>query len=206
MRDAENPADLAARIPEIYQEKALAFDRLRPKGLHERTWLDRFLDHLPEGGRILDVGCGAGDPIARYFSSRGHRVTGIDVASAMLEIARARFPLGDWRLADMCRMELGELFDGAIAWDSFFHLTPERQRTALSRISAHLRPGGVFLASVGPSEGEAVGEVDGAAVYHSSLSPEGYAAALKEVGMELITLVTEDPDCDFRSLLLARKP
>jgi ubiquinone/menaquinone biosynthesis C-methylase UbiE len=48
----------------------------------------------------------------------------MDFATAMLNIARAHWPKDDWRVGDMRQLNLGdELFDGIIAWDSFFHLT-----------------------------------------------------------------------------------
>ena len=50
----------------------------RGRDLHERSWLDRFAAMLPEGGTILDIGCGVGEPIARYLIERGFAVTGVD--------------------------------------------------------------------------------------------------------------------------------
>ena len=76
----------------VYDRQAERFDTERPRVLFERVWLDRFLAMVPPGGRILDVGCGAGEPIARYLMARGRQVTGLDASSAMLAIARRRFP------------------------------------------------------------------------------------------------------------------
>ena len=73
---------------------------------------------------MLDLGCGTGEPIAQWFKAEGFAVTGMDFATAMLDIARARWPKDDWRVGDMRKLNLGdERFDGLIAWDSFFHLT-----------------------------------------------------------------------------------
>ena len=70
-----------------------------------------FIDLIPSGGHVLDLGCGAGDPIARWFIAEGFRVTGVDFATSMLEIARTRWPDGDWRAADMRVLDLGDTFD-----------------------------------------------------------------------------------------------
>ncbi len=198
-------ADIAARTREIYERNAARFDAERPKKLHERAWLDRFAALVRPGGKVLDLGCGAGAPIAAYFMAKGFAVTGADNAEAMLVIARARYPAGDWRQGDMRTLNLPERFDGIIGWDSFFHLTPEEQRETLRRIAEHLAPGGALLLTVGPSAGEVVGHVGDDEVYHSSLSPEEYAAILAEQGIEIVQFVPEDPDCDMHTLLLGRR-
>ena len=125
----------------VYEAQAAAYDAQRSRSLFEARWLARFAACLPEGGRVLDLGCGAGEPIARWFMAEGFTLTGVDFAGAMLDIARQRWPEGDWRQADMRSLDLGERFDGIIAWDSFFHLTEAEQRETLRRMAAHLAPG-----------------------------------------------------------------
>ncbi len=59
--------DIHSRTIQIYEEHAQAWDKHRPRIFFEQNWLDKFIDFLPSGGCILDVGCGAGEPIDRYF-------------------------------------------------------------------------------------------------------------------------------------------
>ncbi|MEQ8898418.1 MAG: class I SAM-dependent methyltransferase [Roseovarius sp.] len=198
-------AALAGQVLAVYERNAARFDRERSRGLFERGWLDRFAALVPEGGRILDVGCGTGAPIAAYLDGLGFAVTGVDGARAMIDMARERRPGGDWRVADMRGMELGERFDGVLAWDSFFHLTRDEQREVLPRLLAHLRPGGPLMLTVGPGEGEVAGRVGDEAVYHASLEGEDYAALLNAGGAEIVQFVVEDPACEYHSVLLARK-
>lgn len=196
---------LAAATVDIYERQAAVFDRQRPKGLHERVWLERFVELLPAGGTVLDLGCGAGEPFTHWFLGRGYSVTGVDAAEAMLAIARQRFPEGDWRRADMRTLKLGERFDGIIGWHSFFHLTRDEQRAALPRLADHLNPGGALLLTVGPKDSEEVGQVGGEQVYHASLSPDEYEERLAGLGLNVISFVREDPGCDMSTLLLARR-
>ena len=37
----------------------------------EKALLDRFLEGIPQGGALLDLGCGVGVPYDRYFVQRG---------------------------------------------------------------------------------------------------------------------------------------
>ena len=189
----------------VYERQAAAYDGQRSRALFEARWLARFAACLPAGGRVLDLGCGAGEPIARWFMAEGFPVTGIDFSAAMLGIARVRWPEGDWREADMRALDLGESFDGIIAWDSFFHLCPGHQRACISRMARHLAPNGALLLTVGPDAGEAEGTVRGEPVYHASLSPAGYATCLEENGMRLTGFLAEDPETDHHSVLMARK-
>ena len=92
-----NPKDTHA----VYERQATEFDKRRSKALFEARWLACFTASLKPGVHVLDLGCGAGDPIARWFMAEGFAVTGVDFSEAMLAIARERWPDGDWRHADM---------------------------------------------------------------------------------------------------------
>lgn len=198
-------ATLAQRTQGIYERQAGRFDAERPKVLYERRWLDQLLTLVGPQGRILDLGCGGGDPIAAYMMTRGYEVVGVDASEAMLAIARSRFPEGDWRRADMRRLDLGEAFDGIVAWDSFFHLMPEEQRNALGLLAGHMKVGAALLLTVGHEAGEVTGWVGGEPVYHASLAPSEYYAILDGLGVEVVEFVPEDPTCDGHTVLLARK-
>lgn len=195
---------LSTQTIAVYERNAARFDAERPKRLHERPWLDRFLALLPAGGTILDAGCGAGDPIAAYFMRQGFTVTGVDAAVPMLDIARDRYPQGDWRQADLRILDLPSGFDGVISWNSFFHLTRDEQRLSLPRLCAHLNPGGALLLTVGPEAGEVIGQVGDDAVYHASLAPAEYESILGAHGIQIVQFVAEDPACDEQTVLLAR--
>lgn len=198
--------DVAAANRAVYEADAAAFDAARSRSLFERGWLERFAEAVTPGASVLDLGCGTGEPIAAWLMQRGHPVTGLDVSPAMLAVARGRWPEGDWREGDMRALGLPERFGGIVAWNSFFHLTRDEQRATLPRVTAHLSPGGAFLTTVGPRDGEVMGTVAGRPVHHASLAPSEYAAILEREGLELRAFVAEDPDCNGHSVLLARRP
>ena len=189
----------------VYQENAVAYDAQRSRALFEARWLARFTACLPDGGRVLDLGCGAGEPIAQWFIAEGFRLTGIDFAGAMLDIARARWPHGDWRLADMRVLDLSETFDGIIAWNSFFCLTKDEQRLTLGRMARHLAPGGALLFTIAPEVCETPDTVAGQRVFQSNLSLIEYATLLEANGLRLTAYMAEDPDCKCQSIIMARK-
>lgn len=199
------PEQVRARTRATYRAHGLAFDAQRPRKLIERPWLERLLSFTKPGDEILDLGCGAGEPVAAHLITQGRRVCGVDFAGPSLALARRRFPRHRWIEGDMRRLDLPHLFAGIVAWDSFFHLAPDEQARTLPLIARHLAPGGAFLVTVGPAASEALGAVNGAPVYHSSLAPEDYRARLEACGLRTEAFAPEDPDCDFHSVLLARR-
>jgi hypothetical protein len=106
----------------------------------------------------------------------------------------------------MRNLALGETDAGLIAWDSFFHLSPDEQRSTIPRLARHVAPGGALLVTVGPSASEKIGSVGGDPVYHASLSIAEHEERLREVGLEVEDFVPEDPGCAGRSVLFAVRP
>lgn len=190
---------------DVYERQATEYDKRRSKALFEARWLARFTASLKPGDHVLDLGCGTGDPIARWFMAEGFAVTGVDFSEAMLAMALERWPDGDWRKADMRDFELDQKFDGVIAWNSFFHLTADEQKSCITRITRHLRSGGMLMLTVGPRAGEESGTVGEERVYHASLSPAGYAVCLEENGLQLTGFLAEDPETHSHTILMARK-
>lgn len=197
-----SPADA---IIDLYQRHAETYDGLRGKLLMEGPWLARFRALLAPNATILDIGSGTGQPIARHFSEQGYAVTGVDSAPAMIALCRKRFPEGDWQVADMRRLALGCRFGGLIAWDSFFHLTPEDQRGMFKVFAAHAAPGAALMFTSGPAHGEAIGSFEGEALYHGSLAPQEYRALLAENGFSVEAHVAEDESCGGHTIWLARR-
>lgn len=192
------------RIIGLYEENAAAWDRQRGRDLHERPWLDRFAALLPAGGSILDIGCGMGEPIARWFIERGFAVTGIDSSASLIALCRARFPGQEWIVVDMRALDLGRRFDGLIAWHSFFHLSPEDQRPMFAGFAAHVKPGGALMFTSGPEHGEAIGAWQREPLYHGSLDPPEYEDLLRRNGFVGVTHRLRDPDCGSSTVWLAR--
>ena len=106
--------------------------------------LERF-DARPRHG--LDIACGVGD-LALGLAQRGIRMTGVDLAPAMIEIARQRAQAAGvdvaFEVGDMRRLPYTAAFDLALCFgDSLnYLLTPKDFKAALASIRRALVPGG----------------------------------------------------------------
>ncbi|MDA0238911.1 MAG: class I SAM-dependent methyltransferase [Proteobacteria bacterium] len=197
--------DLAAKIPEIYERNAELFDRSRGKTLFERAWLDRFIECLPDKGVVLDIGCGSGEPIARYLIEQGLAVTGIDSSPELTALCRKRFPKHQWQVADMRTLSLTQTFDGIIAWDSFFHLTQFDQRRMFPVFGRHASACCALLYTSGPKQGETLGKLGEETLYHSSLDPSEYIDLLAAEEFETVHYIADDLECGGHTVRLAAK-
>ena len=200
-----SPAELAAAIPSTYEAVAAEFDRLRSRGLMERAYLERVLAAMPANGAVLDLGCGMGEPIARFFIEAGCRVTGVDVAPSMIALCRARFPGHTWLVADMRGLDLGARFDAIVAWDSFFHLPQDDQRAMFAVFERHASPGGSLLFTSGTDDGTAIGSIAGRPLYHASLASAEYARLLATHGFAVSLHRVADPECGEHTVWWAER-
>lgn len=172
----------------------------------ERPYLLRACEVAGDTAHVLELGCGSGQPVARFFIERGDRVTGVDFSTEMLEISRARFPEMRWIQADMRKIGLEEEFDTLIAWDSFFHLSPDDQRKMFPIFQRHLRIGGALMFTSGVYEAEQVGgDLFGDVLYHASLDSAEYADQLERHGFEVVVHNVEDPECGGHTVWIAQR-
>jgi SAM-dependent methyltransferase len=103
-------------------------------------------------GRVVDLGCGSGI-LARAVSDAGYDVDGIDLAPAMVDLARRNAPRATFRQGSLVDVELPPTVAVTAIGEALNYLTDGRAgRDALGgifrRVRASLAPGGVLLFDV----------------------------------------------------------
>jgi SAM-dependent methyltransferase len=195
----------ADNVIALYERHAVDYvaDR-RSVGWNENAWLDRFSALLSQGASILDIGCGSGEPIAKYLIDQGFAVDGLDSSPTLIAICRERFPQRSWHVADMRALALEDTFDGLLAWDSFFHLADDDQRRMFPIFKQHASPGAALMFTSGVSHGKSIGSYRGEPLYHASLAAEEYRALLESTGFRVVAHTVEDPNCGGHTVWLAQ--
>lgn len=149
----------------------------------ERDYLDALVAGLPAGARVLDLGCGTGRPMAEYVLSKGHHLTGVDQAGALLNIARARYPEATWINARIETFAPASAFDAILCWDSLFHIERERHAALFQRFAALLPPGGRLMTTLGGSAHPPFTDtMYGRTFFYDSHPPEPALALLDAAG------------------------
>ena len=175
-------------------------------------YVNQILEGLPAGAKVLDLGCGNGDPIAKHLVERGVHITCVDESIEMLKFARQTVPEVEFIHANMVNVELTETFDAAIAWDSMFHVERKHHAQIYQKLSNALKVGGRLLSSVGgsaPSEDESVesftSEMFGQPFYYSGFAPEVTRKLIEESGFEIELWEVDDPSSRGHIAVIARK-
>ncbi|MNX94361.1 dTDP-3-amino-3,4,6-trideoxy-alpha-D-glucopyranose [compost metagenome] len=189
---------------EVYNKVADWFAENRDKGLIERSYLDQVITLIKRNARILDLGCGTGQPILDYLTKQGLDVTGVDASQKILSLARENFPSTTFIQADMRQLSLGKKFHAVIAWHSFFHLPVEDQPAMFKIFSNHLLSNGILLFTSGTEHGEAWGLLGGENLFHGSLSTKEYKKLLTAHDFSLLKHQIDDPDCGNATVWIAK--
>ena len=110
---------------------------------HYAAWLAALRQRVPAGGAVLDLGCGAGVPVARALAADGYEVTGVDVSEVQIRRARRLVPRARFLRADATRVELpAGSFDAVVCLYTLIHLPLDEQPPLLGRVAGWLRAGG----------------------------------------------------------------
>lgn len=166
-------------VADAYLER-FGFSTVRQK------WLGRLVAALPAtGGRVLDLGCGAGVPVARYLAASGHTVIGIDGSPQQVVRARQNVPQATFIEADMCNVTFDAgSFHAVGAFYSITHVPPAQQGPLLARIASWLKPGGTLVASFGAGvAGEWTGDWLGTTMFFGHVGEAEALRLLTDAGL-----------------------
>ncbi|MEM6742858.1 MAG: class I SAM-dependent methyltransferase [Pseudomonadota bacterium] len=144
MSDAP-PDPTLAFYDEAAERYAADFDGVDPAPL------TRFIEDLTPGGRVLDLGCGAGWAAAR-LASAGFSVRAVDGSPGLVVQARARGVAAEVMLFE--DLDETEAYDGVFASFSLLHAPKADVPGHFSRIRKALRPRGRLYLGMKLGEGE----------------------------------------------------
>ena len=191
-----------------YQEnfdKYVARTVTEPSG-EFKEWMDQFLSHIPEGGKILEIGSATGRD-ARYFRSLGYSVFCTDVVpQALSTLANDGFETSiyDFR-DDPPKAWIGQ-FDGFFANAVLLHAPEQVFEKALANILEILKKDSVAAFSLKTGEGDEVSfEKMGSPRYFLYHNREELEDKLKKLPFEIVRLALVDRDKWLHTIIAKRQ-
>jgi SAM-dependent methyltransferase len=124
-------------------------DARRELPARDAALIDAFIARLPARGRVLDLGCGTGRPIAMRLAEHGFPVHGVDGSMELLAQARRNVPAATFEQGDVASWPMTGRWDGIVIFDVLFHLPRDVQAQIIARARDALAPGGPLLLTAG---------------------------------------------------------
>ncbi len=179
MRENASPSTLA-----FYEANAEAYLGARPDEVTPA--LVPFLDRLPRGARILELGCGGGSD-AEYMLSRGFAVVPTDGSPTMAAVAARRLnrPVATLRFD---QLDEEQSFDAVVACAALLHVPKGQLGPVIQRIWRALKPGGWHFASFKTGETEGL---DAHGRHYNQVTPAELDAVYAAAG-DWASLVQEE--------------
>jgi cyclopropane fatty-acyl-phospholipid synthase-like methyltransferase len=191
-RMREKGVNALISLQEIYDKFAATYEKSR--GIFDMSEiLDSFYGRLEaKKGKILDMGCGAGEPFARFFVNHGWMVTGVDFSRQQLALAAKYVPEMQTIRADMREVEFAsDNFEAITAIYSLFHIPSSDHSALFAKFYRWLCPQGKMLFTYATKEYTGSDEFDGykeflgQELYYSHKRPAALWADLENTGFHI---------------------
>ncbi len=150
--------------------------------------LQTFLEALPNGGRILDLGCGPGQSASEMVRA-GFDVDAWDASPEMAKMGKDLYGL-NIEVKGFSDLNDTGLYDGIYANFSLLHAPKAEMPNHLQRIARALKPGGIFHIGLKTGTGEKRDTIGRFYAYYEDaeltdlLSAKGLAVFDRQFGVE----------------------
>jgi 2-polyprenyl-3-methyl-5-hydroxy-6-metoxy-1,4-benzoquinol methylase len=171
-------------------------------------FLDGLAHYLPSQGKVLDLGCGSGVPISKYFAEHGYDVTGIDISETMIALAKENVPQSNFFVQNITEASFELLsFDLIVSFFAIIHVPRANHAGLFNKMSQWLNNDGVALLTLGAtdSEEDVVDDWGGVSMYWSHFNTATNLRLLREAGFELVWSEEEERPNDGKHLYVVVK-
>lgn len=140
------------KMAEFFENRLNGYDEHMMTGIEAADEFYPFTASLlptAKGSRVLDLGCGTGLELEKYFPlCPSARMTGIDLSEAMLNALKKKFTDKDITLivGSYFDVPLGEnVFDAAVSVESLHHFTKDEKIPLYKKLHTALRANGYLI-------------------------------------------------------------
>jgi SAM-dependent methyltransferase len=170
------------RIAEAYHQRRINKTEINVQ------FLNQLRPYLPQSGSVLDLGCGGGRPISKYFADSGYDVLGVDISEKMIELANASVPNARFKVGDIEKSDFPERsFDLIVSFFAIIHLPRDTHAQLFKKMYKWLKEDGAILVTLGAldNEEEQVDDWKSVPMYWSHFETKTYLDLLEQTGLKL---------------------
>ena len=171
-----------ARTIAFYDTAAERYDTLTKSGVMDAR-LRAFVDLIPKGGRVLDLGCGPARASV-HMRAAGLHPDPVDASTGMVKLANAAHDIGA-RLMTFAELDAVAAYDGVWANFSLLHAAPEDLPTDIAAIHTALKPNGIFHIGMKVGDGQKRDAIERLYTY---VSVDGLKSMLDHAGFDILAI------------------
>jgi cyclopropane fatty-acyl-phospholipid synthase-like methyltransferase len=169
-------------------------------------YLDKLVNLLKPGSKILDIGCGSGVPIDKYLFDQGFEIKGIDISEEQIKLAQKNLPKCNLEVKDIAKLKKDEYsVDAVVSFYTIFHIPRENHLDLLKKIKTYLNKNGLLLITMGSSEWEGKENFHGTQMWWSHYGAEKNKRIIKQAGFKIIFDEIDKSGGENHLVVLARK-
>ncbi len=184
----------ARYLQEQYDHMAESY--MESRSLFDNTdQLEELAKLIPPKSSVLDLGCGTGLPVAKFFTERGYNVTGIDLSDKMILLAKKNVPDAVFYAENIINADLSEnSFDLIVSFYCLFHLTKENQKQIFHKIMHWLKTGGYAYFTLATKEYTGQEDFEGTIHFENNILPYShysvaeYTNIFQDIGATLVSM------------------
>lgn len=136
-------------IKDFFDSMASSWDDDKSDEAGAKKIIKQFSEKI-EGKNILDVGCGTGVLYQPLINAKAESITSIDLSDKMINIAKEKFPKGNFICDDILTWKTDLKFDTIIMYNVYPHLMNKQK--LVDKVHSLLNEGGVFIVAHGASK------------------------------------------------------
>jgi ubiquinone/menaquinone biosynthesis C-methylase UbiE len=156
-------------------------------------YTDFLLKNVEIGSKVLELGCGSGDPTTIRFAER-FVITGVDISQQQIRLARRNVPQATFIHGDMTQLNFPSAsFNAVTAFYSITHVPRKQHANLIRKIADWLQPGGLFVASMSsrPSSDYIEDDWLGVPMFFSGYTVKTNQQIVKNAGLKILSAKLE---------------
>lgn len=131
---------------DFFNKQAKDWDNTNADFEGAKKIVDIFFDSI-KNKSILDVGCGTGVLFKYLTQANAKSITAIDVSEKMIEMARNKYPDGNFHCIDIFDMNENNKFDTVIIYNAYPHFL--NKCSLVNKVWSLLNKDGIFIVAHG---------------------------------------------------------